>query len=413
MSIRVDAHPIFYTNREPPAYHAAIRLSEEHRKQLIAASEKARTAIRDKFKAGFELLTKGANVALYESSVARASMRGISSGAHAELVPRFLRQGSVAYNLALEPCYPLVQEVDIDDGVYFPMSFVEGNRPALTVEGMFLTVENALKELCASEGWILLDSNHPKRKSNCVRILLGDGAHLDLPLYAIPNDQFVVLEKNMKAAMEAHYSLSQAINKHPIDPDSIQLAHRDEGWVLSDPRILNDWFKNQKSAFSELSAVCRYLKGWRDFTWPNGGPSSICLMACAVAALKTFDSSQYQSRHDLLMLEVSAALPKLFLERIPNPALKNGDGNLDSGWDAEGMRTEYVEKAQKFSDDLSSALTRTADRNEIVRKLTMIFGNRIPSAFWNITIGGSATASVMATEPDKQPLAQVTPHISA
>ena len=43
--------------------------------------------------------------------------------------PSFFTQGSHAYKTQNLPCYAS-QEIDLDDGVYFPMTFVENNPAA-------------------------------------------------------------------------------------------------------------------------------------------------------------------------------------------------------------------------------------------------------------------------------------------
>ena len=107
------------------------------------------------------------------------------------LRPRFRMQGSGAYHTLNDPAHKPPQEVDFDDGVFLPTSFVNGGgmvEPLLAAKGYFIVVENILAPLCEDNGWKLIAT-----KPTCVRVRVDNHAHIDLPLYAIPDEQFVEL----------------------------------------------------------------------------------------------------------------------------------------------------------------------------------------------------------------------------
>src|SRR5512145_541463 len=56
---------------------------------------------------------------------------------------RFLTQGSYAYQTLNRPAQPHCQEIDLDDGIYIPMPFVNG-RPLFSSDGLFAVIEQAL-----------------------------------------------------------------------------------------------------------------------------------------------------------------------------------------------------------------------------------------------------------------------------
>jgi hypothetical protein len=74
------------------------------------------------------------------------------------------------------------------------MTFVKGNGPAEAAEIFFAIVDAALKVLIKLEKWKGFEE-----KDTCARVVINDCLHVDVPLYAIPDDQFGRLAK---AAMD-------------------------------------------------------------------------------------------------------------------------------------------------------------------------------------------------------------------
>src|SRR4051794_30342060 len=60
--------------------------------------------------------------------------KAISEGTRERLgraiVPRFFTQGSDAYKTLNRPAWMPPQQMDLDDGVYLPMTFVKGAKPS-------------------------------------------------------------------------------------------------------------------------------------------------------------------------------------------------------------------------------------------------------------------------------------------
>ena len=121
--------------------------------------------------------------------------------------------------------------------------------------GLFLAVER-LEPLCKRKGWKL-----NKAKASCVRVGSGH-AHIDLALYAIPDVQFAqLLEKAARAgnavlSQQAFRDLQESRDLtdevyRGLSGDQIMLAHRVEGWKPSDPRKLEDWFREAVEKFGE------------------------------------------------------------------------------------------------------------------------------------------------------------------
>lgn len=231
--------------------------------------------------------------------------------------PRFFTQGSWAYKTLNAPAHA-TQQADIDDGCYLPLSFVSlTKRPSVAANVFFTAAETALQALVdAKKGWELF-----KDKTTCIRIVIAPDAHIDIPLYAIPDDEFATLAK---ASMEryGYAALDQALVRAERDAwtalprDKVLLAHRECNWKASDPRPVKEWFLGEVEAKGEqFRRVVRYLKAFRDWRWSTGGgPTSILLMAAAAPLFLKSDR-----RDDLALLNVVASLPAKLRSGVNNP----------------------------------------------------------------------------------------------
>lgn len=156
--------------------------------------------------------------------------------------PRFFTQGSWAYKTLNAPARS-PQQADVDDGCYLPMSFVsQTSRPSVAASVFFAAAEEALAPLVKARGWELV-----KDKPTCIRIVISVSAHIDIPLYAIPDEEFVTLAK-ASVEMRGYDSISEAVRFAERDiwtalpRDKVLLAHRQCDWMASDPRPVKEWF---------------------------------------------------------------------------------------------------------------------------------------------------------------------------
>ena len=291
-------------------------------------------------------------------------------------------QGSSVYNTLNVPAHMPPQEVDYDDGVFLPTSFVDGGgkvQPLLAAKGYFRVVETILTPVCKEYGWSLITT-----KPTCVRVRIDDGAHIDLPLYAIPDDEFGKLVEASDRAMlakgmtltDGEVELAEHVYMN-MPEDRIVLARRDTGWIESDPRELEDWFIGAVREHGKvLRRVCRYLKGWRDYQWPKGGPSSITLMVCVVAVLDDLNGTLPENRDDLALQAVVDRLEALFSQPILNPVLP--DQNLDEGWSPE-ERSDFKAQAADLKMMIDGVLNKTLHKRIALSRLQEKFGSRIPN----------------------------------
>lgn len=227
--------------------------------------------------------------------------------------PRFFTQGSWAYKTLNSPARS-PQQSDVDDGCYLPLSFVtQTKRPSKASSIFFAAAEEALLPLVKEKGWLLV-----KDKPTCIRVVITAYAHIDIPLYAIPDEEFMALAKSMRqygfdsltAALKAEHDAWTA-----LPSDKVLLAHREYDWKPSDPRPVKTWFLAEVEAKGEqFRRVVRYLKAIRDWKWANGGPPSILLMVAA-----SLEFEKYDRRDDLALLHVVAKLPNRLRVGVENP----------------------------------------------------------------------------------------------
>lgn len=285
---------LFYTNEDSKAcLHKELDLESVHRTYIA----EARTAVRNCLRLGIPRVLK-------------------SKGFADEIPqPRFFTQGSWAYKTLNAPAqHP--QQADIDDGCYLPLSFVaQTKKPSIAAAVFFNVVEEALKDLVRERNWKLVVD-----KPTCIRIVISQYAHLDVPLYAIPDEEFTQLAK-MSMDSYGYASFSEALFRAEHDAwtalpsNKVLLAHRDLNWMSSDPRPVKEWFLGEIEAKGEqLRRIVRYLKAFRDWQWPSGGPSSILIMAAAAPIFEKRDR-----RDDLALLDVLAALPDQLRNGVYNP----------------------------------------------------------------------------------------------
>lgn len=324
----LNLSPLFFTTIDDEScMYDALDLNPEQR----ASIAETRTKVRNCLKIGIP--------------------RVLTEVGYAEEVPqpRFFTQGSWAYKTLNSPAKP-PQQADVDDGCYLPLSFVtQTKRPSAAATVFFAAAEEALKPLVKENGWKLITN-----KSTCIRIVIAPYAHIDIPLYAIPDYEFTKL---VKASMEHGYTMDEALVRTDswtaLPQDKVLLAHRECDWMKSDPRPVKEWFLGEVEVKGEqFRRVVRYLKAFRDWKWSNGGPSSILLMSAAAPLFEKHDR-----RDDLALLDVITGLPAKLRAGVNNPIDESESltGRLGSAGVEEAAKAfENFEKVLRGAIDASS-----------------------------------------------------------
>lgn len=367
----LNLSPLFNTSENEKSLLQALELTPAEKLLISSAKEDVRVCLRS----GIPRVLRDQG---YEGAVPK---------------PRFFTQGSWAYKTLNSPAYMPPQQSDVDDGAYLPISFLKGTkRPSTASTIFFAAAEAALAELVESkksEGWKLVTD-----KPTCIRIEISTTAHIDIPLYSIPDDEYVTLEK---AAFRYGYdSLLDAVNERKADnwtslpTDEVLLAHREENWVMSDPRPVKDWFIDRVDGQEQLRRVVRYLKAFRDWQWKTKGPSSILLMAAAAPLYVKMDR-----RDDMALLEVLKGLPAALRAGVNNP--------VDEMESLTGRMTDdEVEDAAKKFEDFERHLNGAVHAKDSVTAcgwMVKMFGPRFPNEPSRIkTVSVAATVAAVPAQ---------------
>ncbi len=376
-----NAHPIFVGLKKNPSYLAQLNIEDDEHRKLMEARTIIRSALRDA-SAKIEKQTRFWR----DSYLVEANFNARDNS----VAVKFLTQGSFAYKTLNAPAKPARQEIDLDDGMYVPVRFMKDSHPALAADGLFTFVEETLKPVCEKHGWEL-----DKSKNTCARLRLWKGAHVDIPIYSVPEERFEVMQKAITEARIA--SLSFAADSFPkmaeIRTDLVMLAQRDGKWIQSDPKQLHDWVESRADRYGPIyRRLCRFFKGWRDHTWENSPLSSICLMRAIDTALIELGGNPIDDRDDMQILEVARLLPEIFRGEITNPVL---EGACLNGW-SDADRKEIVRSTEVLADEMDAALERTGHPDIVIDHLRNSFGQRIPNRPDVITIADDTASSVRA-----------------
>lgn len=370
-----NAHALFCGLKSEPSYLANLTVNDAERQKLMAARVAVRSAIK----------TAARQIPTRDEYYEEAYSRQVSSRKRVAVEVKFMTQGSFAYGTLNRPAQIPAQEIDLDDGMYVPVHFLENGRPALAAKGLYAFVEAALEPLCAANGWRL-----DKSKVCCVRVKLWPGAHIDLPIYSIPVERYEQIRETLAksyAADSMTYAVADSMAKLPSD--KIMLAQRDGTWVQSDPQQLHDWVEGRTDRYGPVyKRLCRFFKGWRDYVWDKSALTSLILMCAVDLALRAIGDFPTENRDDELVMEVAKRLPDIFRGHIYNPVL---DHLLLNEWN-NADRQKFVNAAGKLRDDMISALERTGVASLVVSRLQNQFGDRIPNRPDSIKIGSAIAA---------------------
>lgn len=306
-----------------------------------------------------------------------SNMDNDERNAFLKIRPKFRTQGSFEYKTLNVPYRKPPQEMDIDDGVYFPMQMFDG-APALTHRLMIALVDSALQSLAfENEGWDFDDS-----KPTCARIRIKErNVHLDVPMYAVPEEKYEqMMESLASLKLRADYTVTNdawSLSEQTLlDRDCVHLARRDKDkWQKSDPQVVQQWFTDSvKEVGEHLRLACRFLKAWRDVCWPDGGgPSSIALMKCTV---DTLGNSLLDGKDlGLVMAEVIDKLPEQLSNGVESPD-PSDQRPLFPDISQHNNKEREILTATKYLQSQFVAASTAQTKDECTSLLRSIFGER-------------------------------------
>lgn len=335
------------------------------------------------------------NIQLVESAVRKTNLRYLDNadvqrvvkllldmsddarGAFLNTEPRFWVQGSYKYKTLNKPYHKPPQQMDIDDGTYMPMDMFK-EQPLVGHELLLLLVDASLASLAEENyNWKAL------KKPTCGRIVIEDrNVHVDVPMYAIPRDQFETREValNSVAVMDSlNESVLSKSASRKLDENCVYLAVRGKDkWIKSDPEIVARWFRSAVARHGDpMRQVCRYLKAWRDVQWKSPELSSIALMKCVV---DTFDNTPMPDTkdHGELLLKVTEQLATKLRDGVESPDASD-EGRLLFPKEKMDDNTvqSIISKAETLHEELNRALNRLSTKNEVLKTLNGLFGDSV------------------------------------
>lgn len=349
-----DVSKLLFSRTADPSFLSALEPTNAERTKLLTSRALVRGSLRTAFaRADKEL---GASVS-----------------------PRFFTQGSWAYRTLNRAPFMPPQQMDLDDGVYLPLSFLrEAPKPSLAADVYFKVVDTALDRLAQEQRWKF------EQKDTCARLIVSDVSHIDVPMYAIPDVEFVFLEEKATATLrhltedeqELEFMSARDDSWRNLPSDKIMLAHRKENWVQSDPRKIHTWFVGEVDQFGEqFRRVCRYLKAWRDQHNALDQVSSVSLMACVSTMYRRVDRGLLPTREDEALAYVAHGLADLFATGVENPT--NREERLDRQID-DNMRPAVIAKCRELSTRLSDTLKHCMNARVAVDTMRSLLGGRVP-----------------------------------
>jgi hypothetical protein len=297
------------------------------------------------------------------------------------VTPRFRTQGSWSYKTCVQPAWHPPQEMDWDFGVYLPVSVWEdGGPPHAMARLYFKLVEGLLQDLCDEKGWKLFSG-----KDTCIRAQINAWAHIDIPLYAAPEEQFAkIVEKgafdaartlDAREALVANFAEEDFTLQQWEDMVDIMMATRAGEWKQSDPEEVSRWFLDRIEEHTEqLRRVCRYLKAWRDLHWKAGdGPTSVCIM---IVVAQTFEPQR--GRDDLALEKSARALAIALKGDVHEPAIAEGKEDFNKRLDADGRQHASACAATLASQLQAARLKASQLAGDAIDILRGQLGGRVP-----------------------------------
>lgn len=393
MTPKYDASKLLYAKFENNRFIHKLNVSETDKQTLLDARKKGRKAIKQAFHQAKHILQEGFDE-FNQNNPPQEFVIG-SQREFVDITPAFWPQGSYSYNTMNNPAYSPPQQFDLDDGVYLPMDMFE-DMPIYSKDLFFEIVDEALSELAKTEKWEF------QKKDTCSRIVINPKMHLDFPMYAMPRKKFEELKQKQQIALNVvteSYEFREAVDETiELNPDEVYLAVRnEEHWIKSDPKQIELWFKGKiKIHGKRLTRVCRYFKSWRDFTWLNGGPSSIVLM---VNVVDVFNRNEIFNRDCEAILEVSKELPELFSKDILNPAVDEQEEMFLSRHSKEEVE-DIISKSKELQTSIKTGLVYAKTKQEVVDQFRISFGSRIPN---NTLLVSELSSGSLTGTPKKQP----------
>ena len=156
----------------------------------------------------------------------------------------------------------------------------------------------------------------------------------------------------------------------PLQRENIYLAHKENGWSISDPKEFTDWFIDKIKIYGEqIRSEVKYLKAWKDY-------KNIPLKGLEVTILVA-DNFYKSAENDLNSLigtiaNINSTLKYNFSCKKP---VRPYEDLFEKK--SEAQREQIIEALEKLGEQLNKAANEE-DVDKINEILSGIFGDRFP-----------------------------------
>lgn len=237
-----------------------------------------------------------------------------------EIQPKFSGQGSFSMDTIINPLVRKVIEngkevtklyYDIDDGIYFEGDDDKNKRqtPKVYHEWICKAVDGHT-------------NTPPVDKDTCVRTIFADGYNIDQPIYYKQGD-------------------------------TPELAHKQKGYILSDPKAFMEWFNIKAEKNPQLRMLVRYAKGWTDLKdFENPEKEMPC--GLIITILITENAVYRTDRDDIALKETLCSIEDVLNRSFAcfRPTTPTGENLLDG----YKFKDYFMQSLRKFIEDATSAL---------------------------------------------------------
>ncbi|WP_432404875.1 cyclic GMP-AMP synthase DncV-like nucleotidyltransferase [Wukongibacter sp. M2B1] len=241
--------------------------------------------------------------------------------------PKFCGQGSYMMKTVVNP---IDSEYDLDDGVY-----IQGySEKEIKEWPKASTIHTWIKD--AVDGHT---SKSPVDKNTCVRVIYVNDYHIDLPAYIMKDDK-------------------------------AYLAHKRDGWIVSDPKAFTDWFRGKvKNDGEQLRSLVKYLKAWKDY-------KKVDLKGISITILVGENFYDYENRDDLALLGTLTNIIESLEDKFECVKPVAPNENLFEGY-SETKQAEIIKAITDLRDSIQKAVDKE-DEKEASDIMINYFGSRFP-----------------------------------
>lgn len=252
--------------------------------------------------------------------------------------PKFCTQGSFIMGTTIVPAEG--EEYDLDNGVY-----IKGYSDDMSTWPSTQNIHKWITD--AVDG----HTDTPALdKNTCVRVIYKADYHIDLPSYIIRNE----------------------VQADETEITVAYLAHKANGWVVSDPRAFTRWFKEKiKENDEQLRRVVKYLKGWKEY-------KGIDLKGIVITILVGNHFEGEVNRDDIALLNtVTNIIDEIEDDFVCYKPVTPMDEDLFDGT-SETKKSTIINGLNMLKKKLDKAINEIKNEKDAASELIKILGDSFP-----------------------------------